>query len=143
MKRTLIPVLASLAMATSLVAAQGTQQQTPPTPPTPQGQMEQQKPDVDLTGCLIQGSSPTVYILDNAKFKVDDTTEAGKKFLIVAGTEDLFLVNHVNHEVTIRGAAETKAVPVPKEGEKIDEKDLPKLTAKSVVPVADTCSALR
>src|SRR5688500_16496590 len=59
MKRSLFGLIGSLALASTLVAAQGTAQQ----PPT-----ETQKPvDVVLTGCIIQGSAPTIFILDNAK----------------------------------------------------------------------------
>lgn len=141
MTRTLITLLGTFALATTVATAQ-VAQQAPPTPP--QAQQEQtEMPDKNLTGCLVQGSGPNVFILEDAKIDPENETEDGKTYLVVAGTEDLFLRNHVNAKITIRGAAEDKMVPDPPAGEKVNEQDLPKLTAKSVVPVADTCTPNR
>jgi len=81
-----------------------------------------------------------VFILNNARVKPDDKSEKAQTFVIVAGTEDLMLKNHVNHEVTITGSAEAKVAPVPPAGQTVAEKDLPKLTAKSVTMVSDRCT---
>jgi hypothetical protein len=43
-------------------------------------------------------------------------------------------------EVTVTGAPEQTKPPTPMPGQKVDEKDLPKLSAKSVVSLADTCA---
>ena len=39
------------------------------------------------------------------------------------------------------GQAEAKTAPEPQPGKKVDEKDLPKLQAKSLTMVSDTCTA--
>jgi len=142
MKRTAMGLLVGFAMATSVVIAQSTSAGQYPTQQPQQQQQQPQKdrPDVTLTGCVTQGSSPSVFILDNARLNMDDRTEKGKIFMLVAGTEDLGLAKHVNHEVTITGQADAKTVVTPPAGQKVDEKDLPKLTAKSLTVVADKCT---
>jgi hypothetical protein len=133
MKRFATGLLASLAVATSLVLAQ--EQAKPAT-------ADQQKtpPDVSVTGCLTQGSAPTVFILDNARMNPRDQNEKAKSFLLVAATEDLGFASHLNHQVSVTGIAEVKAPAMPPAGQKPTEKDLPKLTAKSLTQVADTCT---
>jgi hypothetical protein len=139
--KTLITLLGSLALATTVVAAQA-QQQAPPTPP--QAQQEQtEKPDVSLTGCLVQGSGPNVFILESARMDPEDAAEKAKAYVVVAATEDLFLRTHLDNQVTIRGAAEDKMVPTPPAGEQVSEADLPKLNAKGITAVADTCTPAR
>jgi len=141
MKRTALSLLGCLAVASGLTFAQGTppqQQQQQPPPPTPM--QDKQKPDVTLTGCVTQGSSPTTFILDNARLNVDDRGEKGKIFLIVSASEDLNLAKHLNHEVSVTGTADQKTMVAPAAGQKVDEKDLPKLSAKSVITVADKCT---
>src|SRR6185295_6941605 len=97
MKRTAMGLFVGVALATGVVAAQSSStSQQPPQQQPPQQQQQQppqqqqkDKPDVTLTGCLSQGSSPTVFILDNAKLNVEDRGEKGKIFVLVAGTEHL------------------------------------------------------
>jgi len=48
---------------------------------------------------------------------------------------------NLNHRVTIVGVAESKAMPSITAGQKVDEKKLPKFTARSVVSLSDTCAA--
>jgi hypothetical protein len=129
MKRFAISLLGTLAVATSLVAAQN----QPPAAKAP-------AQDSSLTGCLIQGSGPSVFILDNARANAADKNEQGKTYLLAAATEDLSFRAQVNHEVTITGTADAKAAPMAPAGQKVAEKDLPKLTAKSITQVADTCT---
>jgi hypothetical protein len=144
MKRTAMGLLAGVVMATGVVVAQSAgQQPPPPQQQPPQQQQKQDKPEVTLTGCVTQGSSPAVFILDNARINTDDRTEKGKIFLLVAGAEDLNLKNHVNHEVSITGQADAKTMVTPPPGSKIEEKELPKLTAKSLTVVADKCTTAR
>jgi len=133
MKRFLGASIASLALAVTVAAAQ-----TPP--PQDPSQDQQKVPDITLQGCVIQGSGPTVFILNNARVKPDDKNEKAQTFVIVAGTEDLMLKNHLNHEVTVTGNAEAKVAPVPPPGQTVAEKDLPKLTAKSLTMVSDRCT---
>lgn len=137
MKRHVLSVIVASVFATGLVAAQGQGQGSAQQPPTPQ---TQKAPEAVLTGCIIQGSSPAVFILDSARKNPQDRNEKAQTFLIVAGTEDLKLKEHLNHEVRITGLAETKTPPTPPAGQKVAEKDLPKLTAASVTMVADRCT---
>jgi hypothetical protein len=127
MKQTLLTLFGALAVATAVVAAQEQEQKAPP--------------EVALTGCIVQGSGPQVFILSNAKAAGE---EKGQSYLIVPGTEDLFLRNHLNHEVTVRGEARAGKAPAdPPSGEAMEEKDLPTLTAKSVEMVSDTCAVVK
>jgi len=145
MKRNLLGMLVAFALATPLVAAQQPQQQqTPPPQTTPAQDPQNTNPkDITLTGCVIQGSAPTVFLLDNARVNTQDPSEKGRTLVIVPATEDLNISTHLDHEVTITGKAEDKVVPEPKPGEKVNEKDLPKLQASSLTMVADRCTASR
>jgi hypothetical protein len=99
--------------------------------------------DITLTGCVIQGSGPTVFLLDNARVNTQDPSEKGRTFVITPATEDLNLSTHLDHEVTITGKAEDKVPPVPPAGQKVAEKDLPKLQAGSLTMVADRCTGVK
>ena len=146
MKRHVLGLVVGSAMATAMVAAQGT---TPP-PPPPNPPQQQQQPaapqqtadkDVIVTGCVLQGSAPTVFILDNARVDPEDRNEKSRTYVLVASAEDLMLRSHLNHEVRVTGLAELKTVPVPPPGQKVAEKDLPKFTAKAITMVADRCTS--
>ena len=144
MKRTVFGVLGSFLLAGSLVAAQQQTQPPPTQPPTqPQTQTQTQKPalpEVTLVGCVIQGSSPTVFILENAKMKPEDPNEKAVTYVLVAGAEDLTWQQHLNHEVRLVGTVERRTPPVTPTGQKVAEKDLLKFTAKSATMVADRCT---
>src|SRR5579864_2545476 len=134
MKRQLVGVLASVLAASALIAAQsGT------TPPA-QGAAAK-APDVTVTGCLTQGSSPAVFVLDNARQKPDDKTEKGQSYVIVAASEDLPLAANLNHEVSATGSADAKVTTPAPAGQKATEKDMPRFSAKSLTLVADRCTA--
>ena len=136
MKRHSVVLVGSLVMAGALVAAQGGQ--TPPQNPP-----EQKRPapiEITLTGCLIQGSSPEVFILDNATAASADRADTAARY-ILAEWADFNVKAHLNHEVTITGSADSKVAAMPKPGQKSDDKDLPKLTAKSVTMISDKCTA--
>ena len=139
MKQLALGLAASLISATALLA-QTAPPPTPPQNPPAQSAPQTKAPDVTLTGCLIQGSSPNVYILENAKISKDDTSEKARTFVLASAGEDLSFKPHLNHEVRVTGMADAKVPPTPPAGQKIDEKDLPKLTAKSVTMVADRCA---
>ena len=111
--------------------------QTPPTPPTQKPAM----PDVTLTGCVVQGSSPTVFLFDNAKKDPKSTTEKGVRYVAVIAAEDVDLRKNLNHEVQMTGQIELKAVPPP--GQKVEEKDLPRFSVKSLTSLSDTCGVGR
>lgn len=130
MKRQVLSVIVGSVFATGLLAAQAA---TPP-------QAAQKAPEAAVTGCVIQGSSATVFILDGARLNPQDRNEQAKTYVLVAAAEDLQFKNHLNHEVRVTGVAEAKTPPTPPAGQKVAEKDLPKLTAQSVTMVADRCT---
>jgi hypothetical protein len=149
MTRHLTAFAAALTVATAVVAAQGNQAPPTPEPSSVQVPADQQRgapeskvvPEVSLTGCLIQGSGPDVFVLDNAKISAADKAEKGKTYVLWASAEDVNFKTHLNHEVTITGTADAKVAPMPAPGQKASEKDLPKLNAKSVSMIADKCTA--
>ncbi len=166
MKRTVFALTSSVVLAGTLAFAQSPAPQTPnpaqdPSPrpapsatqPAPSASSQQDKaPELRLTGCLTQGSSPTVFILDNAKMSTDSKTAEGKKYVVVMSDAGS-LRNQLNRQVTITGTADEKsgasASPSagapggdqPRAGAGASgERDLPRLAAKSIVRVADVCT---
>ena len=119
------------------VQQQQQQQATPPQQP-----QQQKMPDVVLTGCLVQGSTPSVFLFQNVRRDPKSTTEPAVKYVVVASTEDLNLRTHLNHEVQITGLSEVGKV-APPTTQKVEEKDLPRFSAKAVTMVADTCGSSR
>jgi hypothetical protein len=148
MKLHVIGFVGSVALATAFLAAQEPRGQAPSPAP---GGMDQNRPpaastakpaDTTLTGCLIQGSSPTVFILENARKSATDKTEKGATYKLASAGEDLGFQKHLNHEVTITGASEkAAAAPASPAAGKADESSLPVLSAKSLTMVADKCTA--
>jgi hypothetical protein len=123
--------LASVIAGFAIAVAGGFQ--TPTAKPKP----IQTPPDVTVRGCVLQGSGPTVFIVDNARKDPKSTTEKGVRYVLVPGTEDLMLRAHVNHLVEMTGQIAAK--PAPRAGQPVTEKDLSTLTVKSLTMVADTC----
>jgi len=134
MKRQMFGVLAGVMAASALIAAQATSTPPPQQPDKPSG-------DVTITGCLTQGSSPAVFILDNARQKVDDKTEKAESYVVVAAGEDLPLAENLNHEVSVMGSAHVASATPP--AGKVAEKDMPRFAAKTLTSVADRCTATR
>lgn len=93
--------------------------------------------EVAVTGCVVQGTGPSVFILENAKADPRDSSEKGRSYLLVSTTASLSFREHLNHEVRINGTAEMKMPPIE---ESVEESDLPKLTATKVTLVSSTCS---
>jgi hypothetical protein len=135
MKRQLFGVLAGVLTASAFLAAQGTQN-PPPQNAAPAQAMA--SADVTVTGCLTQGSSPTIFVLDNAKQKVDDKNEKAQRYLVVAASEDLPLAANLNHEVNVMGSPDAKVATAG-----APEKDLPRFSAKTVTSIADRCTSTR
>ena len=133
--------LATALAACSLVVGLSAQQTPPPgqTAPPQTPQTDQKPAEVTLTGCLVQGSGPAVFVFENVRKDPKSTTEPAVKYMVVASAADLNLRQHLNHEVRITGTPDTKVAPPT--SQKVEEKDLPKLTAKSVTMVAETCTA--
>jgi hypothetical protein len=148
MTRTFFGVVASLALAGSLVVAQDQQpesrpqpspEQRAPMPPLPQSG-EQKAPDMTLTGCLVQGSSPTVFLLENAKTATDPATSPGKSYVLQIGPGSAVdLKSHLNHQVRVVGTSAMTGPPAPGPSGGSDEKTMAKLSARTVTMVADTC----
>lgn len=134
MKRQILGVIIGTSLATALVAAQGAQ-----TPPAAAPQGDKMK-DVTLTGCLVQGSAPAIFLLEDAKANPEDKDEKGKTYFLSAAVPDLKA--NLNKEVRIIGQAETKEPPAPPAGQKVQEQDLPKLSVKTIAAVADRCTSI-
>ena len=148
MKTALTALAVCVALAASAAAFQTpppTQQQQQQAPPAQAAQTpadpQKTPPDVTLTGCLIQGSTPAIYLFDNAKKDRNDKGEKATKFLVLISGEDLDLRSHLNKEVTMTGRVELK--PAPPDGKPVTEKDLPTFATKSVTLVSDTCGSAR
>ena len=144
MKNVVSALAVTFAIASGAAILSAQQTTPPPTPPTaaapqtPQGTPA--TPDLKVTGCLVQGSGPTVFIIENAKKDSKSTEEKGVSYMVVSTVSGVNLRDHLNHQVEISGKADTKPAPVTGAA-KIEEKDLPTLTAKTVTLVSNTCSA--
>lgn len=150
MKRQVIGVLAGVLAATALIAAQNsTSSQTA-------SQATKSASDITVTGCLTQGSSPAVFLLENARQRPEDKTEKAQSYVVVASSEDLPFAANLNHEVSVTGTADKTAAAsgssmgstsssssstaTASTGQK-DEKDMARFSAKTVTLVADRCTA--
>ncbi|MCC7186056.1 MAG: hypothetical protein IT185_07455 [Acidobacteria bacterium] len=119
-----------VAGAVSVWAQQQQQQQPPP---------QTERPEITVTGCLTQGSMPSVFILDNAKpaaATTGTTQQTSTRYLVIAEGKDVDLLKHINNEVQLRGAPEG-VIPPP---EKRDEKNLPRLRTTSLMLISNTCA---
>jgi len=141
MKTAVTALVVCFAFAISVAGFQGQTGQTPPTQQPPPTEQKPATPEVTLTGCVIQGSSPTVFIFDNAKKDPKSTTEKGVRYVAVIAAEDVDLRKNLNHEVQMTGHIELKAAPPA--GQKVEEKDLPRFSAKALTSLSDTCGVVR
>lgn len=119
-----------VAGAVSMGAQQQQQQQPPP---------QTERPEITVTGCLTQGSMPSVFILDNAKpaaAATGTTQQTSTRYLVIAEGKDVDLLKHINNEVQLRGSPEG-VIPPP---EKRDEKNLPTLRTTSLMLISNTCA---
>jgi hypothetical protein len=185
MNRIVVSSFASFIMASALVGAQATT--PPPTTPAIPGSSTRTDPAVPqdpgtaavvisdqnkdketmLTGCLVQGSGPTVFLLENAKTASQGSSETGKTYIVAkaATADEVDLSKNLNHKVSISGSAEDLTVisvpsavtvqtdkdPVTGDAKvtvgtqggvnKTDEKMLPKLSARTLISIGDTCTA--
>jgi len=124
---------------------------TQPTPDSPSTQGAA-TPDVTLTGCLVQGSAPTVFILENAKTGTASASDKGTSYVItMAPSATVDLRGQLNHQVRIIGTTDDKTtvIATPSAGApgasatvaKLDEKDMPRFSSRTIVRVADTCAS--
>jgi len=128
-----IAALSTAIAGTTLVA--GAQ-----TIPTPTAGQTPTVADITVTGCLIQGSSMTVFLLDNARKDPTNSKETGQRYFVVNKIEDVQLKALVNHEVTATGTVTTRSDVRPATPP-VAEKDLPVLTTRSMASIADRCMA--
>jgi hypothetical protein len=131
MKKPVVSLVVSLIVAAGFAGSgivAGQEYQTPSTK------------DVTLTGCLVQGSGPTVFILENAKTNPADTSQKGRNYLLSSGVASVSFQEHLNNEVRVEGKAEIKDPPAQPSGMRINESELPKLKAMKITHVASTCS---
>jgi len=143
MKNVVNALAVTFAIATGAAVLSAQQTTPPPAPPAAPAMQTPATPaatpDVTLTGCLVQGSGPTVFVFENAKKDTKSATEKGVSYMVVTTVADVNLRDHLNHQVEISGKADPKPAPVTGSA-KIEEKDLPTLTAKTVTLVSNTCS---
>lgn len=198
MRRNFSALLTSVALAGTFVAAQTptpgqSSQPSSPASPASQAAERAEAAEATLTGCLVQGSGPNVFILENAKTSATDKTE-GKSYVVMAAGSTVDLRGQLNRQVRVVGAtgamaspgqsstpsaqpgqspsssatpssqspssspgqasspssagqaAGSSASPSSQAGQsarsaaEADEKDMPRLSAKSITRVADTCA---
>jgi hypothetical protein len=143
MKRQALAFAASLVCAGALAAAQS----TPPPPQTPADPQQQKPAEISVTGCLVQGSAPNVFVLENARVKPEDQNEKAVTYVITVAKPEMSLKTHLNHSIKVTGTADrisAAATPpaTPPAGQKPKEGDLPKFTASSVTMVSDRCEPI-
>ncbi len=122
------------ALAVCLIAGAaptGAQQQQQQTPPPPE------RPEISVTGCLAQGSMPSVFILENAKSSAGTTQETSTRYIVLAESKAVDLLKHVNNEVQLKGSPEGVIPPPEKQR---DEASLPKLRTTALLLVSNTCA---
>jgi hypothetical protein len=148
MKRNVLSVMASVLIAGALVSAQNAPAQEQAPAPAPQAPASapaaaptpaapaQDADDVTFKGCLIQGSTPTTFILENAKSDAPDAK--AHNFVVEIQAQPDQIKSIVNTHVQVTGTADK----VESDDSKTrDEKDMPKLTAKRITRLAATCPA--
>lgn len=148
MKRNVLSVMTSLLIAGTLLGAQSAPAQDQPAPsqPAPQAPApaaaspSQDNPDdKTLTGCLVQGSGPNVFILDHAKAE-DAPAAKEQKFLVTISAQPDQIKSIVNSQVRIVGSVQP-GKSASADDKKLEENDLPKLTARRITRTSATCPA--
>lgn len=128
--KSLFSALAVCLVAGAVSAGAQQQQQTPPPPPP-------EPPQVTLSGCLTQGSLPSIFILENARPAAGTTQETGTRYLVVAEAKDIDLLAHLNHDVQLTGTSEG-TIPPPEKP--VEERDLPTLRVRTLDMLSNTCA---
>jgi hypothetical protein len=144
MKRYMSAFATSALLMGAIVSAQS----AAPPRNDPQKSDEPQKV-VELTGCLVQGSGPNVFVLDKARKNDGDKDERAISYLVTADAKDLNLRQHLNHKVRLSGSIEKQPSTIsggddtPPANRQLNEKDLSKFKSKTVTVVSDRCEADR
>lgn len=89
-----LSTILTVCLVAGVVSIGAQQQQTPPPPPPQQ--------EISLIGCLVQGSQPSIFILEHAKPATGTTQEVGTRYMVVPESKDVDLLSHLNHEVCCR-----------------------------------------
>lgn len=123
-------LLVTAAVAQTAPPPQTTRPQVPTTPATPQ------PPEVVLHGCLVQGTTPGVFLLRSAidPSKKGDTP---KIYRLTSQIEDPDFTSVMNKQVRVVGIPDAK--PQPKMTEKIRDEDLPAFSISKFEAIADSC----
>ena len=120
MKRTIFSVLASFIIAGTLVGAQDAPAQDRPASapqapasqapaPAAASQSQDSADDMTLKGCLIQGSSPTTFILDNATPATAAAGAKGQRYVVEISAQPDQIKSILNSHVQIVATADAKA----------------------------------
>jgi hypothetical protein len=115
----------------------------------PSARSQSDADSVTLTGCLVQGSGPNVFVLENAKTSTAAASDKGKSYVLAVapGTTGVDFKGQLNRQVRIMGSADKMAAAASGAASgasasaaiRIDEKDMPKLSARTIARVGDTC----
>lgn len=159
MRRDLYSLLAAMAVAGTFVSAQS----PAPASQDPAVTVQVQQPaasssaeekDTTLVGCLVQGSGPNVFIIENAKASSAAASDKGKSYVLAVapGAQSVDFRTQLNRQVRIVGMTEGGAVTVsagaarpsttvetPSATVKIEEKDMAKFSTRTIARVGDTC----
>ena len=94
--------------------------------------------EVTVTGCVTEGTSAGVYILNNVVAK-PDLQNIARTFRLVSDTGELDFALHANHQVQTTGTAELGVPPEPIPGGRVDARDLPAFAVKAIHNVSERC----
>jgi hypothetical protein len=96
--------------------------------------------DLTVTGCVVQGTDSGIYVLSNV-VATPDVRDVPRTFRLVSAGEELDFTLHSNHQVQVAGLAEFKVPPDAPPGGRIDARDLPAFSVKTIRSVSDRCLA--
>ncbi len=117
-------------------------QPSPSPQPSQSAQPSQDSPDdTTLKGCLVQGSGPNVFILDNAKSSTASETAKGERYVLEIAATPEQLKPVINTHVEVSGTAKKAEAAPSAAGQDAAESALPKLMAKRITRIAETCPA--
>jgi hypothetical protein len=73
-------------------------------------------------------------------------SSSGKTYIVTASASSIDLKSQLNHQVTVTGTGEqSSSVPssssAASQTARMNEKDMPKFSAKTVTKISDTCSS--
>ena len=135
-------IIGAIALSGMVIATAAAQSTPPPQTTRPQVpvQTAPQPPEVTLHGCLVQGTTPGIFLLKGAvnPVKKDDTP---KVYRLTSQIEDPDFTSVLNKQVTATGIPDAK--PQPKLTEKVKDEDLPAFSISKFEAIADTCPSLK